>query len=1052
MNEKIQSKIFLSHSNKDKKFVKELVNRLTNDGFSVWYDDWEIKIGDSIINKINEGISTSDFLIIVLSKNSVNSKWVKEELNAATIKNIESKGIFILPILISECKIPPLLTDKKYADFSLDPDDAYEKLVTSIKHNLEKSEDYLRNVRSKIGIESQKKGRTFEERVAELYRLLHYKVNHGRIFSGRQVDIFLIGKFGDLTIHRAIECKSGEVFTSHIDNFLTKLRLVQKEFPSAQGTIVSGTSFSDAVISNAAALGIQLITYRDLEAQLFDGFSYAKSLINECEMNSRYPIDLYIDQFIGYDTKSDDIPAMDFLDDWLKDETWNQLTLLGDLGTGKTFLTRMFAYMLAIKFLESPLDNPLPIRIDLRKAEREFSLEGMILTHLTRSGLSEVTFDVFQYSLSEGNIILIFDGFDEMSSRVSPLISRKNFNELAKCVSGRSKILLTCRTHYFKSKTEEEEIILGNRKEYESGDVRDLYWELISRKGFRIAYLRPFTISQISKFVKLVLPTTAEEAMNKIRNTYNLLELSQRPLLLDMVVKSLDKIKSKKINISTLYEIFTDAWIHREQWREIISPKTKIQFLNDLSFSLWQEETSTVHHTKLLNYIQKELAQQIFNPQEFLELDNEIRTASFLTRDEFGNYGFAHKSFAEFFLACHIAQELNRGNWECLRIRRITIEIIGFLKNMIDFSKIEPMLKQILLKTYSPQVSENVLICYYSFLREKLIFQNEEPALKVHLPDRVQLEDAQLEQIVLENVEMNYAKLNRAQLSEAILVGANLHGCELNSAIMKKIDLNSANLSNAMLSKANLYSANLESADLSCANLSNSNLTGAILSKAILKDTDLTSVIANDVFLSEKDIERFAFEIGSKEKVYNIFKKQQLARSKDDNEFIKNIIPDIYDVAQLASLRLGIDTDEIISELMFKVCDPRTLKRLKESKKSVRSYLLSSAKSIAHKYSIDEDRSKGPFISLETPVLDGTLSDILGYSEEPNIFKKEIWEIIENKLSDDITRILKKRFIEELTIAEISEQEKIPEIEIHRKIGKAFEILRVELSDFCEYT
>lgn len=131
-----KTKIFLSYSSKDRAFVEDLAKKLLGEGFSVWYDGWEIHIGDSIIHKINEGISSSDFLLIVLSRNSVNSKWVREELNAATIENINSRGIIILPVLLEECQIPPLLSDKRYANFSKDPSSAYRELVKAISHRI----------------------------------------------------------------------------------------------------------------------------------------------------------------------------------------------------------------------------------------------------------------------------------------------------------------------------------------------------------------------------------------------------------------------------------------------------------------------------------------------------------------------------------------------------------------------------------------------------------------------------------------------------------------------------------------------------------------------------------------------------------------------------------------------------------------------------------------------------------------------------------------------------------------------------------------------------
>lgn len=135
----LSPRLFLSHSSKDKALVEKLARELSSESFSVWYDDWEIHVGDSIVEKINEGISTSDFLIVVLSRNSVSSKWVREELNAATIRNIRSKGAFILPVLLEKCEIPPLLSDKKYADFSEDPKSAYRELVEAINHHLKKT-------------------------------------------------------------------------------------------------------------------------------------------------------------------------------------------------------------------------------------------------------------------------------------------------------------------------------------------------------------------------------------------------------------------------------------------------------------------------------------------------------------------------------------------------------------------------------------------------------------------------------------------------------------------------------------------------------------------------------------------------------------------------------------------------------------------------------------------------------------------------------------------------------------------------------------------------
>lgn len=111
------SGVFISYSHKDRPFVERLAIDLKAKGLNLWYDQWELKVGDSLVDKINYGIKSQDFLITVLSKSSVKSEWVRRELNAALIKELQERRVVILPIVIEDCDIPPLLSDKVYADF-----------------------------------------------------------------------------------------------------------------------------------------------------------------------------------------------------------------------------------------------------------------------------------------------------------------------------------------------------------------------------------------------------------------------------------------------------------------------------------------------------------------------------------------------------------------------------------------------------------------------------------------------------------------------------------------------------------------------------------------------------------------------------------------------------------------------------------------------------------------------------------------------------------------------------------------------------------------------
>lgn len=117
-NTEYSKSIFMSHSSKDKFFVRTLAQHLRGSGINVWLDEAEINIGDSLTEKIGEAIENTDYVGVVLSHNSINSEWVQRELQIALQKEIKGKKVVVLPILIEAVEIPPFLRDKLYADFT----------------------------------------------------------------------------------------------------------------------------------------------------------------------------------------------------------------------------------------------------------------------------------------------------------------------------------------------------------------------------------------------------------------------------------------------------------------------------------------------------------------------------------------------------------------------------------------------------------------------------------------------------------------------------------------------------------------------------------------------------------------------------------------------------------------------------------------------------------------------------------------------------------------------------------------------------------------------
>lgn len=125
--------VFLSHNHADKPFVRKLASDLENHDIKCWLDEAEMKIGDSLIHKIREGIDNTDFFAVVLSPNSINAPWVINELDVAMNHQIMG-SIKVLPILLKECELPGFLVGKLYADFKKDDSyqDSFKVLLNTI--------------------------------------------------------------------------------------------------------------------------------------------------------------------------------------------------------------------------------------------------------------------------------------------------------------------------------------------------------------------------------------------------------------------------------------------------------------------------------------------------------------------------------------------------------------------------------------------------------------------------------------------------------------------------------------------------------------------------------------------------------------------------------------------------------------------------------------------------------------------------------------------------------------------------------------------------------
>lgn len=136
LEDKDQRIAFLSHSSTDKAFIRQLAADLTANGISVWLDEQRIRVGDSIPEKIAQGLAESDYFLIGMSQKSSGSAWVQKELNNALMTEVQRRKVHIMPLKLDDTPMPLIIGDKKYADFSKSYKAGLDELLTALKGNV----------------------------------------------------------------------------------------------------------------------------------------------------------------------------------------------------------------------------------------------------------------------------------------------------------------------------------------------------------------------------------------------------------------------------------------------------------------------------------------------------------------------------------------------------------------------------------------------------------------------------------------------------------------------------------------------------------------------------------------------------------------------------------------------------------------------------------------------------------------------------------------------------------------------------------------------------
>jgi hypothetical protein len=355
-----------------------------------------------------------------------------------------------------------------------------------------------------------------------------------------------------------------------LDRFITlidaKYRISDSGLTSE---IVYGGSnpVTEDIVREAERRRVLLLSFVEYQG-IIDFRGYIKCQTDKLEKDTIYPPALYVPQRMKFAVGRDEGETNDALGttaEWLASPNARFVLILGDFGTGKTFLLHELARQMAADSV--PLT---PILIEMRALEKGRTFDQLVAQHLASAGEQRIDLKAFQYMLAQGRIALLFDGFDELALRVTFESATEHFGTLVEAADGNAKVVVTSRTQHFES-DRQIKTALGERAD--------------QLPGLRIARLQYFDEAQILNFLvkRMGNKEAATARLELLRDVKDLFGLSANPRMLSFIAELEEerlleaKQRTGSITAAELYRMLIDRWLGHEFER--IHPRGASVFL-----------------------------------------------------------------------------------------------------------------------------------------------------------------------------------------------------------------------------------------------------------------------------------------------------------------------------------------------------------------------------------------------------------------------------------------------------------------------------------------
>jgi WD40 repeat protein/nucleoside phosphorylase len=549
--------------------------------------------------------------------------------------------------------------------------------------------------------------------------------------------------------------------------------------------------------------GVVLQSFAEYQG-LIDFTRYLGWQTGRLEADTIYPPELYVDaparwSLAGGREEKATEDALATLRELLEEPRRRFGLVLGDFGAGKTFLLHELA-----RRMGKEGSRVVPVLVEMSRLEKQRSLRALLAQHFALADEGRIDLDAFLYMLGQGQIALLFDGFDELALRLTYDRALEHFETVLAAAQGDAKVVVSSRTQHF----------LADHAVRRELAVRA---EVVG--GYRLIQLEKFGEAQIRRFLGNLIPEQreAEERYELLHDVRDLLGLSENPRMLGFIAKiEPGKLREARaggeITAAKLYEILIGQWLEFEHKRvnppgapKGISQEKLAELVTTLAGVFWERNARALPLSEFGGVL-------VAEGVEPAVVEHMIGSGSLLVRDAEGRFSFVHRSVMEWLVAGVAAREVcEKGDAAALGVDEMSELMADFLISLAGREKAAQWAWNQLGSTGEGATKKNAARVLQ---RIEVIAGGPKPG-PLAVRKTVNLEGQDLRGQDWSGADWRGAKLARVNLEGATLRGADLRGADLRGANLRRADMAGAKLAGADGTGAELAFARLMGAELS---------------------------------------------------------------------------------------------------------------------------------------------------------------------------------------------------------------------------------------------